>query len=213
MRPLAIIGIGGHGREALDIVEAVNAEKPTWDVVGFIDDAAPVGTLAEPHDVPVIGTVSQLAELDVEYICAVGATRTRQRIIDQLPSNRSADLIHPLASIGSHVSHGPGLIMAAGARVTHAVHLGAHVHINVGATISHDCTLGDFVTVTPGVHVSGAATVGSHVWLGVGSSIIQQVSVGDDVTVGAGAAIISDIPHGATVVGVPGRAIKTEGEQ
>ena len=210
MRPLAIIGIGGHGREALDIVNAINADRPTWEVVGFIDDGVEPGTLASPHSVPVLGGVTHLSELGIDYVCAIGSTKVRHKIVSQLPSNTAASIVHPLASIGSHVTHGPGLIMAAGARVTHAVTMGSHVHINVGATISHDCRIGDFVTVTPGVHVSGGACVGSHVWLGVGSSIIQQVTVGDDVTVGAGAAIIDDVSDGATVVGVPGRIINSQ---
>ena len=37
MKDLVIIGAGGFGREVLDVVEAINAEKATW--VG----AAPLG--------------------------------------------------------------------------------------------------------------------------------------------------------------------------
>ena len=38
MRELVIVGAGGHGRETLDIVEAINAVKPTWEFAGFVDD-------------------------------------------------------------------------------------------------------------------------------------------------------------------------------
>lgn len=38
MTPLVIVGTGGHGREALDIVEAINARSSTFEFLGFIDD-------------------------------------------------------------------------------------------------------------------------------------------------------------------------------
>ena len=38
MRELVIVGGGGHGRETLDIVEAINAVEPTWAFAGFVDD-------------------------------------------------------------------------------------------------------------------------------------------------------------------------------
>ena len=156
MKPLVIIGIGGHGREALDIVRAINDEQPTYDVLGFVDDGVAPGTTAEPHDLTVLGPVSKVAELDADYVIAIGVPAVRRSIAASLPADRAASIIHPRASIGSHVSHGPGLIVAAGAVITHAVTLGDHVHVNVGATISHDSTISHFVTVTPGAHIGGA---------------------------------------------------------
>lgn len=208
MKPLVIIGIGGHGREALDIVSAINDERPTYDVLGFFDDAVAPGTTAEPHDLDVLGPVSKAAEMDVDYIVAIGVPAIRRSIASNLPIERAASIIHPRASIGSHVSHGPGLIVAAGAVITHAVTLGDHVHVNVGATISHDSNVGHFVTVTPGAHIGGAVDLEDEVWMGIGSSAIQGVTIGARTTVGAGAAIIGDVPSDVTVVGVPGRVVK-----
>ena len=49
MQPVVIVGAGGHGREALDIVLAVNELHPTFHVLGFLDDALEVGARALPH--------------------------------------------------------------------------------------------------------------------------------------------------------------------
>ena len=38
MTPLVIVGTGGHGRETLDIVEAINARSATFEFLGFIDE-------------------------------------------------------------------------------------------------------------------------------------------------------------------------------
>lgn len=205
MKRLVIIGAGGHGREALDIVHAINAVEPTFDFLGFLDDGRQPGESATPHDAPILGGQELLRELDAAYVPAIGSTAVRRRIVQSLDGFESVSLIHPLASIGSHVSHGPGLIMAAGARLTHGISVGQHVHLNVNATISHDCTVGDFVTITPGAHLSGSVTLGDGVWVGIGAAVIQGVTVGDDVTVGAGAAVVDDLPAGCTAVGVPAR--------
>jgi acetyltransferase-like isoleucine patch superfamily enzyme len=41
------------------------------------------------------------------------------------------------------------------------------------------------------------------------ATIKQGITIGDDVIIGAGAVIINDIPSNSTVVGNPGRIIKT----
>jgi sugar O-acyltransferase (sialic acid O-acetyltransferase NeuD family) len=207
-RPIVIIGGGGHGREAYDIVTAINEMNPTFEVVGFIDDGRAPGELAAPHEVPVLGGVDYLRTLDVGYVPAIGAPDVRRRVVASLPNHEAVDLVHPAASVGSHVAHGPGLIVAAGGRITHAVILGSHVHVNVNASVSHDSRIGSFVTIAPGVHLSGGVTLGDCVWMGIGSSAIQGVIIGADVTVGAAAAVVDDLPDGCTAVGVPARPIR-----
>ncbi|WP_161958371.1 acetyltransferase [Ornithinimicrobium cavernae] len=205
MKPLVIVGAGGHGREAHDIAVAVNEVNPSFELVGFLDDALSPGDPAAPHTATILGGIDWLESHAVAFVPAVGSPELRRLIVQRFPHHEVADLIHPTATIGSHVSHGPGLIMAAGSRVTHAVTLGQHVHINVNSTISHDCRVGDFVTITPGVHLSGSVTLHDEVWMGIGSSAIQGVTVGARSVVGAGAAIIHDVPPDTTTVGVPGR--------
>ena len=49
---VVVVGAGGHGREVLGVIQAINAADPagpTWRVLGFVDDGPPqrpgVGTL------------------------------------------------------------------------------------------------------------------------------------------------------------------------
>lgn len=207
-RRLVIVGAGGHGREILDIVDAINAVSPTFDFVGFVDDGRTPGTLATPFDWPILGGIDVVPRLSAVFVPAIGIPEVRQRVVEALAGVETVDLVHPLASMGSHVSHGPGLVMAAGARLTHNVRLGRHVHLNVNATVSHDCQVGDYVTVTPGAHVSGNVRLADRVWMGLGSSVIQGVSIGEDVVVGAGAAVVYDLPAGCTAAGVPAHPLR-----
>ena len=211
-KQIVIVGAGGHGREAVDIVEAMNCAGDSLEVVGFIDDGLEVGELAAPHDLPVIGGVDRLATLTLGVVLAIGDPRVRRKLAERITSfgRGFVSIVHPAASIGSWCEIGPGFIMAAGARLTHGVRVGAHVHMNVNSSVSHDCDLGDFVTVTPGVHVSGSVQVGAGVWLGIGSVIKQGVTVGDEAVVGAGAVVVDDLPGYRTAVGVPARPVPRE---
>lgn len=205
--PLVVVGAGGHGREAVDIVDAVNAVSPTYRLLGFLDDGREAGSRAEPTEHEVLGGVDALTALDAAYVLAVGLPGVRRSVARQLDGRGRGpvSLIHPTATVGSHVRTGPGLLMAAGSRITHAVTVGEHVHLNVNASVSHDCTLGSFVTITPGAHLSGNVDVGDGVWFGIGAVARQGVRIEDDVTVGAGAVVIDDLPAGCTAVGVPAR--------
>lgn len=43
-RPLVILGTGGSACDVLDIVGGLNAQTPTWELAGFLDDARPPGS-------------------------------------------------------------------------------------------------------------------------------------------------------------------------
>ena len=57
---LAIVGAGGHGREVLDVVEAIDREAPTYEVVGVVADHADVELLAR-RGAAHLGSVDDLA--------------------------------------------------------------------------------------------------------------------------------------------------------
>lgn len=205
MRELAIVGCGGHGRETLDVVEAINGVDRQWRFAGFVDDAPQHLDRVERRHATVIGPVESIRGTDLLYVIGIGSCEVRARIDHTLGSSEAAVLVHPAATVASDNRLGPGTVVAAGARITTNVSLGRHVHLNVNAVVSHDCVVGDHTTLSPGVHVNGAVELGDRVFLGTGAIVLPGVRVGDDAVVGAGAVVTSDIAAGATVKGVPAR--------
>lgn len=210
LTPLVIIGAGGHGRELLDVVEALNTCRPMFEMLGFLDDVADQRAPLARRAAKIIGPVSALATFDAAYVIGLGDGRSRRRVdaLGRQSGRSAATLVHPAASLGSDVSLGAGSVICAGARVTTNVRLGRHVHVNINATVSHDCTLGDFATVSPGVTISGNATIEDEVLLGAGATVMPSVRVGASSVVGAGAVVISDLAPGTTAVGVPARPVR-----
>jgi sugar O-acyltransferase (sialic acid O-acetyltransferase NeuD family) len=212
--PLVIVGAGGFGREAHDIVEAMNgqmslADDNAYRFLGFIDDGHPnVALLADRG--PLLGGSRELANLPVgtQYIIAIGDGGERRQI-DALAAGAGlvpATLIHPSASLGTHgIVIGLGSVICAHASLTTDIRVGRHVHLNLNVTVGHDAVVGDYVTVNPGATISGNATLQEGCNIGTGAAVIQGVTIGHGAIIGAGAAVIRDIPPGVTAVGVPAR--------
>ena len=211
MTDLVIVGAGGHGRETLDVVEALVAAGAPWRMRGFLDDAPErCGALVRGH--PVLGGVEWLCEpqnAGLAYVLGIGSASGKARILERLRRSRAvaATLVHPGASSTPHVRIGEGSVLAARALLTSDVTLGRHVYVNVGASVSHDCDVGDRCHLAPGARLAGSVRVGAGCEIGIGAVVVQGISIGEDVIVGAGAVVIRDVPSGSTVVGVPARPI------
>ena len=61
VQPLLIVGAGGFGREAAEAAEAVNDDKPTYELLGFLDDN-PDAAGTEVDGIPVLGPISSVAD-------------------------------------------------------------------------------------------------------------------------------------------------------
>ena len=124
---LVIVGAGGHGRETLDIVEAMNdAGTAQWSFLGFVDD----GEVREDRLARREAEVVEVSELDpeaVRYVIGIGDPGTRETVAERmtLAGFVPAILVHPEASVGSDVRMAEGVVLASGARVTTNVSLGA----------------------------------------------------------------------------------------
>ncbi len=207
MTDLVIVGTGGQAREAHAIVEALGH---SWTVLGFLDDAAAIGTRV--HDLPVLGGVDWLRDQPGMAVCVgVGLTWSRKALVDRasrFDGMTFPTLIHPTASVGPRVELGQGTLVCPGAVLTTDIGVGEHVLLNFGCTVGHDTVIEGFVTVAPGAHISGAVHIGEGADVGTGASVVQGRSVGAWSLTGAGAAVIEDVPANATVVGVPARVTR-----
>ncbi len=83
LTPLVIVGAGGHGRETLDVVEAINEQNHVWHFLGFIDDGPVVQDRLDRRD----ATLVHRDELDP----SVGPLRRRDRRPDDPCAPRRRD--------------------------------------------------------------------------------------------------------------------------
>ncbi len=207
LRPLVIVGSGGFGREVLQLVLDINAQEPTFELLGFLDDNPGDAGAIQRLGSQVLGGSDALSGLAAAIVIAIAAPVARRRIDERARALglEAARLVHPWASVGASVLTGEGVVVGAGSRLTTSVIVGRHAHVNVNCTIGHDAVLEPFVTVFPGVHVSGRCVIEEGAILGTGSVLLPGVRVGRGAEVGAGAIVVRDVAPGAIVVAPAGR--------
>lgn len=212
MKELIIVGASGFGREVAWLVERINRVSPTWNLHGFIDDNDLIQNTCI-NGYKVLGKTNDIAGFpEAYYVCAVGASKTREKIIDKLvninPDIKFATLIDPSVERSELIDIGAGTVICAHTIMTVNITIGEHVIINLDCTIGHDAVLDDYVTLYPSVNVSGATHIGRGTELGTGMQIIQGKTIGEYTIVGAGAVVVKDIPDMCTAVGSPAKPIK-----
>ncbi|MEK9141254.1 MAG: serine O-acetyltransferase [Nitrospirota bacterium] len=121
------------------------------------------------------------------------------RVISQLARWLTGVEIHPSAKIGTgfFIDHGMGVV------------------------IGETAEIGDYVTLFQGVTLGGTGkergkrhpTLGNHVVVGAGAKILGGITIGDNVKIGANSVVLKNVPPNSTVIGVPGRVIKSLGER
>lgn len=121
------------------------------------------------------------------------------RAISQVARWLTGIEIHPSAKIGTgfFIDHGMGVVIGETAEV------------------------GDSVTLFQGVTLGGTGkergkrhpTLGNHVVVGAGAKILGGIKIGDNVKIGANSVVLKNVPPNSTVIGVPARIIKAQGER
>jgi serine O-acetyltransferase len=119
------------------------------------------------------------------------------RLLSQIGRTLTGIEIHPGAKIGRRffIDHGMGVVIGETAEV------------------------GDDVLLYQGVTLGGTGkekgkrhpTLGNHVVVGTGAKVLGNIRIGDHVKIGAGSVVIRSVPDHSTVVGVPGRVVRTRG--
>ena len=83
--------------------------------------------------------------------------------------------------------------------------------------IGDDCTLYQGVTlggVGTGEHkVKRHPTLKNNVMVSAGAKVIGDVTIGDNSIIGASSVVLKDVPANCTVIGIPGRIVKENGER
>ena len=121
------------------------------------------------------------------------------RFISQTARILTGIEIHPSATIGTgfFIDHGMGVV------------------------IGETSEIGDYVTLFQGVTLGGTGkergkrhpTLGNHVVVGAGAKILGGITIGDNVKIGANSVVLKNVTANSTVIGVPARVIKTQGER
>lgn len=123
------------------------------------------------------------------------------RFLSQVARFLTGIEIHPGATIGKRffIDHGMGVV------------------IGETTIIGDDCSLYQGVTlggVGTGEHkVKRHPTLKNNVMVSAGAKVIGDVTIGDNSIIGASSVVLKDVPPNCTVIGIPGRIVKENGQR
>ena len=121
------------------------------------------------------------------------------RWVSQIARRRTGVEIHPAAKIGRRlvIDHGLGIVIGA------------------TAEIGDDCLFYQGVTLggTGAARGKRHPTIGNNVMIGCGAKVLGPFKVGDNARIAANSVVLNEVPANSTVVGVPGRVVRLNGEK
>lgn len=188
MKPLLLLGCGGHARSLIDLIET----EGQWRIHGLVGLPEQVDTAVLGY--PVIGTDADLPNLLVTCPAAVLAigqlpdSARRQRLASLLEQLgfQCPVLISPHAVVSRHARLGPGTVVAHGAIVNAGSEVGAHCILNSRSLIEHDVQLGDHCHVSTGALLNGGVSLGLGSFIGSGAMLREGLQLPAGTVISAG---------------------------
>ena len=121
------------------------------------------------------------------------------RYVSQKAARKTGIEIHPAAKIGRRlvIDHGTGIV------------------------IGEPAEIGDDVLIYQGVTLGGTGkdvgkrhpTIGNNVMISAGAKVLGPFKIGDNSRVAAGAVVLEEVPPNSTVVGIPAKVVRQNGEK
>jgi len=202
---LMILGAGVHAREMAQIVERINAAKPTYNLLGFVSsDAALAGQVLSGY--PVLGGNSVL-EAHPQAHCAKAFCWPNEQVTG-IARERLINLIDPSCFVSPSAELGVGCVLYPNCFVGVNARLGDLVFCLSACVINHDDVLEDRVTLASSVSLAGFAHVEVDCYLGQACTVRQGIRIGRNSLVGMGCVVIKDVPANSVMAGNPARKIK-----
>ena len=203
MKPLILIGGGGHCRSVIEV-----AESAGYDILGVLDMPEDVGK--QILSVKVIGTDDDIPAYveKAEFVITVGFIRnpaTRIRLFNKVKEagGKLATVIASTAYVSKYATIGEGTVVMHRAIINAGAKVGCNSIINTMTDVDNDAEVGDFTHLSANVLVAGGSKIGSRCFCGIGSIISNSIEIGDDVILGAGTLVVKDIKTPGVYIGSP----------
>ncbi|MDE5593295.1 MAG: serine O-acetyltransferase [Clostridiales bacterium] len=123
----------------------------------------------------------------------------------------TARILSALTRLLTGIEIHPGAVIGSGVFIDHGT----------GVVIGETAVVGDNVVIYQGVTLGGTGkdegkrhpTVQDDVMISAGAKVLGPFTVGRGAKIGAGAVVLREVPPNATVVGVPARIVKLDGQR
>jgi sugar O-acyltransferase (sialic acid O-acetyltransferase NeuD family) len=198
VKPLLLIGGGGHCRSCIDVIET----QGQYRIAGIVDfnEADAAARLGYPR----LGSDDDLPDLLKKYpsaLVTVGQIKspdTRISLFERLQA-LGADfptIVSPLAHVSRHAVVLPGTVIMHGAIINAGARVGANCIINSQALVEHDSVVAAHCHISTGARLNGDVHVETGSFIGSGAVVLHGVRIANRCVVGAGAIVAKNLTEG-----------------
>ena len=212
MKDILIYGFGGFGHEVACLIQHINKEKPTWNVIGYIDDGVDVGT--ECKYGKVLGNCDTLNAWDkpVAVVIAIGSCKALEVVSQKIvnPNVEFPNIIAPNVFYFDEesVTMGKGNIVTFGCRFSCNTRLGDFNVLNGNISLGHDASMGNYNVMFPETRISGQTSIGDSNFFGARVFVAQCLTIGNDCRFGAGCYVLRKTKDACLYMGNPAKRIE-----
>lgn len=208
MKPLILVGGGGHCKSVLEA-----AESAGYSILGVLDMPEEVGKGI--LSAKVIGTDDDIPSYvdKAEFVITVGFIKNpmiRIKLYNKIKEagGKLATIVASTAYVSKYSEIGEGTVVLHQAFVNAGAMVGKNVILNTATNIEHDAVIGDHCHISTGTMVNGEAQIGEATFIGSQSVVNQCVKVCDSVVVASGSVVHKDIKEPGIYAGNPIKRIQ-----
>ncbi len=207
MKPLVLIGGGGHCKSVIDVVESAG-----YEIIGILDLPHLLGK--QVFQYKIIGTNDDIVKYvdQAQFVVSVGQIKspeTRMRLHGLVEENNGelATIISPTAYVSRYASVGRGTVIMHQAIVNAGAKIGNGCIINTKANIEHEVVIGDYCHISTGAMINGGVTIADGTFIGSQSVVNQCVNISSRVVVASLSVVNRNILEEGTYAGCPASRI------
>jgi sugar O-acyltransferase (sialic acid O-acetyltransferase NeuD family) len=206
---LILLGAGGGVDDVLDIVDALNDDGHTVNVLGVLDDGVRRGS--EHLGLEVLGSLSDAGRFAGAQFASTNHNERdyarHREIVSRvgMPPERFATLVHPRAGVARRTQLGHGVCICDGASLAGGVTVGDHVFVGARVVIGQNATVEDHAVLAAGALLGGWVHAQRACYVGSAAAVRPNVTLGRESVVELGAIVVRDVADRFVVVGNPAR--------
>lgn len=195
MKPIILIGAGGHAGVLYDILSTQNRE-----VIAVVSprDTGVNKILSHLIHIDDADFIRKYSNTDVKLVNGIGQqpySSLRRKVNEYYTSRgyRFTRVISDSSIVSKYSVLGEGVQILSGVILQAGTVIGDHSIINTGAIVEHDSVIGMYCFMAPGSLVCGSVKVEDDVYIGASATILQNIDVGSFSIVGAGSVLTKNL--------------------
>lgn len=207
-RVLIFGGLGEAMMVGSAIIDANKRGSTEYELAGYINDTC-IGSTFDGY--PVLGGRKDIPRFIEEgyyfinTLYKIDYQQERKTLFESLniPLERLAIFVHPLAFLAPSVKLSPGCVVLPHVTILSDVTLGVCCRLMHGVALAHDIHVGDHAYFAPHACIGSDTTIGEFAYFGANCTTKGNLTFGKYSVVGLGSVVVKDVKPFEVVKGNP----------